>query len=616
MTQPDHTFLAESIPQQVWTATADGALDYVNSVVTRYFDQTSEAMLGAGWQGFIHPDDLPACIARWTRSLATGEDYEFEFRLRRSDGVYRWHLGRAVAMRDANGKLARWFGTNTDVDDYKRLQAELQRQQEALRDAEARFRGLFMQTPAALCLLTGPDHTYELANPSYIELIGGRSVLGKPLKDALPELREQGFIELLDEVRRTGQHYVGKGIRAALDKHSDGKLEDRYFDFVYEPVRAVDGTVEGIMVVAQDVTEQLLARQRVDAARERAELSEQRFQLLTEVIPQIVWSMNTDATDSYLTPQWFKYTGQPEDMPIAERWRAAIHPDDYDRCFSTWAEAQKIAGVWELEYRLRRADGVYRWFLGRSAPLLDREGKIVRWYGAATDIDEQRNAIRTRDDLLATVSHDLRTPLGTIFLQAGMLAKMPQDRPIASQGPALAIVRAAQRMDQLIRDLLDMASIESGHLSVTPRPEVVRELVDEAVETIQPVASSRHLRILLELPSEPLRVRADRGRVLQVLANILGNAVKFTPPSGTIAVKAHRDDSAVTFVVADTGPGITPDQLRYVFDRFWQAQETAKAGTGLGLAICKGIIEQHGGRIWVESRAGAGASFFFTLPIG
>ena len=134
-----YRIVAESIPQQVWTATPDGALDYVNPVVLTYFDQTAEAVLGAGWQAVIHPDDLPQCVERWVRSLSTGQDYEVEFRLRRHDGVYHWHLGRAVPLRN-DGKILRWFGTNTDIDDRKAGEAELRQKQAALRDSEERLR--------------------------------------------------------------------------------------------------------------------------------------------------------------------------------------------------------------------------------------------------------------------------------------------------------------------------------------------------------------------------------------------------------------------------------------------------------------------------------------------
>ena len=479
----------------------------------------------------------------------------------------------------------------------------------------ARLHALFMQAPVAICVLTGPEHTFELANPGYLQLIGKSQVVGKTLLAALPELAGQGFAELLDGVLRTGQPFVGRGALCKLDLRGDGTLDDRYVDFVYEPMRNGEGLVVGIMVVASDVTDTVLANLRVEEARKQANLSEERFQFLAEAIPQIVWSMDASGQAAYLSPRWYLYTGQSEDEPLASKWSKAIHPDDYQRCFALFAQASANRSLWELEYRLRRADGVYRWHLGRSVPHCAPDGAIMRWYGTATDIDEQRKAIRSRDDLLATVSHDLRNPLESISLATALLRRAPEQTDVSASVArhTAVIARSAARMEQLIRDLLDMASIESGHLSMEPKPIAVREIVEEALEAIRPLAAAKGILLDGEGVSPQLYVQCDKGRVLQVLSNILGNAVKFTGPSGKIGLSAWPDEDFVNFAVSDTGPGIESDQLPRVFDRFWQAKETARAGTGLGLAICKGIIEQHGGTIRVESTLGAGTIFIFSL---
>jgi signal transduction histidine kinase len=191
------------------------------------------------------------------------------------------------------------------------------------------------------------------------------------------------------------------------------------------------------------------------------------------------------------------------------------------------------------------------------------------------------------------------------------------ERIHGSQRATDAIHRSAKQMERLIQDLLDMASIESGHLSVTPAPCAVGALVDEAIESIQPLAAAKSIALESAVAAAAqLSVDCDRLRVMQVFANIIGNAVKFTAARGRVVIRAGvQGDRLVEFAISDTGPGIEPGQLPYVFDRFWQAKETARAGTGLGLAICKGIILQHGGSIWVESNVGVGTTFFFTLPV-
>lgn len=343
----------------------------------------------------------------------------------------------------------------------------------------------------------------------------------------------------------------------------------------------------------------------------RAGAAEARFRSLAEAIPQIVWAIDVDGEHEYLSPKWNEYTGQAADMPLSERWRHALHPDDYDECFRRWAVAAESRSPWQVEYRIRRFDGVYRWHLGRSVPVFE-DGRIVKWYGTATDINEQKRAIRTRDDILATVSHDLRNPLGNILLSAELLQEEGLEK---DPGLIDTIKRSANRMSMLIRDLLDIAAIDGGELSIHRRPAQIGPLVAEAAAQQQQLAKQKRLTVRLVATEPDVVVLCDQDRVLQVFGNLIGNALKFTPAGGTITVSHRLQEEEVALTVSDTGPGIPADQLPRVFDRFWRNQENVNAGSGLGLAICRGIIDQHGGRIWVESGEGQGATFVFTLPL-
>jgi signal transduction histidine kinase len=233
----------------------------------------------------------------------------------------------------------------------------------------------------------------------------------------------------------------------------------------------------------------------------------------------------------------------------------------------------------------------------------------ARLYKAAQD------ATRARDDLVAIVSHDLRNPVHTINMAAAFLLEIapPVDRRVTSRRQLEVIQRAAQRANRLISDLLDVAKIQAGGLAVELAPVEVPSLVQEALESATPMATAKHLTLDRTVENVP-PVAADRDRVLQVLGNLLGNAIKFTPAGGQVTVRAEHDGVEAKFSVCDTGPGIPPEHVPHVFDRYWQAKSTAKLGTGLGLSIAKGIVEAHAGRIWVESEPGRGASFIFTLP--
>jgi PAS domain S-box-containing protein len=233
---------------------------------------------------------------------------------------------------------------------------------------------------------------------------------------------------------------------------------------------------------------------------------------------------------------------------------------------------------------------------------------------------EAQEALRAREDLLAIVSHDLRNPLGVVLASSALLLKssLPPEREERARRQVEAIQRAGNRMNRLIRDLLDFASVQAGHLSVSVRPQGVADMVNEVMETLEPLAAAKSQRMKAEVPPG-LEMRCDHDRVIQLFSNVVGNAIKFTPEGGEIRINAAVDEAdgrLVRFAVTDTGPGIPADELPHVFDRYYQARRKNREGIGLGLTIARGIVEAHGGRIWVESEEGNGSTFLFTLRRG
>jgi PAS domain S-box-containing protein len=228
--------------------------------------------------------------------------------------------------------------------------------------------------------------------------------------------------------------------------------------------------------------------------------------------------------------------------------------------------------------------------------------------------DAQR-AIRARDETVAIVSHDLRNPVNAISMLAGNLLRTAEDDriPPARVEYLNVITRAARQADALIQDLLDISRIEAGKLRIEPAAEELTSIVDAAVDLLAPLAAERSLELRAEIPADLPEVRVDSQRIHQVVSNLVGNAIKFTSAGGVV-VGARRGDGDVIVSVSDTGSGIAPEDVPYLFDRYWQAMRGPRSGAGLGLPIAKGIIEAHGGRIWVESRAGAGSTFHFSVP--
>jgi PAS domain S-box-containing protein len=225
-----------------------------------------------------------------------------------------------------------------------------------------------------------------------------------------------------------------------------------------------------------------------------------------------------------------------------------------------------------------------------------------------------REAIKARDEVLAVVAHDLRNPLGSIGLRAqALLLKLRADG--SEVGRALASIRdAVKRMDDLIADLLDVTRMEAGHVVQERRKCVPGDIVAQAIETARPTAEAKALALEAKIEQGLPLVDVDSDRVLQVLSNLIGNAIKFTSSGGRIEVRAARSDGSISFAVTDTGTGIAAEEIPHLFDRYWQARRVDRRGLGLGLSICKLIVTAHGGTMSVESTVGRGSTFRFTLP--
>jgi signal transduction histidine kinase len=228
---------------------------------------------------------------------------------------------------------------------------------------------------------------------------------------------------------------------------------------------------------------------------------------------------------------------------------------------------------------------------------------------------EARQAVRERDDMLAVVSHDLRNPVNAIVLLTGAVLGRHDTDALLDREDVESIRAAASQADGLIQDLQDVSRISAGRLRVEQRRIPINEVVEDAAHMFEPAMGEAGLAFHHEVPRELPSILADRARVLQVLSNLLGNAVRFTPRGGTVTLTLERGEGAVRIAVRDTGPGVQPEDVPRLFERYWQAPRLLRAGTGLGLFIAKGVVEAHGGEIGVVSASGQGSEFWFTLPL-
>jgi PAS domain S-box-containing protein len=228
--------------------------------------------------------------------------------------------------------------------------------------------------------------------------------------------------------------------------------------------------------------------------------------------------------------------------------------------------------------------------------------------------DTVRASLRARDEMLGVVSHDLRNPVAAVKMLTRMLLLSPEGAGVDAHESIGLISRAAEQMDALIRDLLDVNRLDSGKLVIASAPVDPSVLLTDSLETLRPLVEEKGISLDLQIEDKLPKVMADRERIQQALSNLVGNAIKFSAAGSTIVVVPRREADEVVISVVDNGKGITAEQLPRVFDRYWQSSRTDRQGAGLGLAIAKGIVEAHGGRIWIESTPGKGTTASFSLP--
>jgi PAS domain S-box-containing protein len=482
--------------------------------------------------------------------------------------------------------------------------------------ALARLQQLFDQAPGFMAVTHGPEHRFELANAAYVQLAVNRDVVGLPVREALPEVSGQGVPALLDRVYRSGEALVARRMQVQL-QHPGSSEEQRYVDFVYQPVRTGDGSVGGIFIQGADVTEQ----ERLE--RELRE-SEAKFRTITDAMPQIVWSTRPDGYHDYFNRRWYDYTGVPAGS-TGDAWTDLFHPDDHARAQEAWQHSLDTGEPYEIEYRLRHCSGEYRWVLGRALPVHDEHGRITRWMGTYTDIHEQvmarevlRREARRKDEFLAMLAHELRNPLAPIRTAAAVLPAAAGD-PERTTQLAQVITRQVQHMTRLVNDLLDVSRVTRGLVTLDFRADDLKAVVNSAIEQVRPLIEERRHTLTTSMVPGPVPVEADRTRLVQVVANLLNNAAKYTPSGGRIDLRVTAADGEAVLVVRDNGTGIDAQLLPRVLDLFTQGArdpDRSQGGLGIGLALARSIALMHGGRIFAASEGrGRGSEFTLCLPL-
>ncbi|WP_026462002.1 PAS domain-containing protein [Adhaeribacter aquaticus] len=376
-------FLSDTVPAFIWTSNPDGTTDYRNKHYYNYIGKHQVNNPDFDWSTVIHPEDREDTVNKWIQSVNTGRPYEIEHRIHSESGEFRWILSRAHAMRDEAGAIVKWFGTSIDIQEQKEVQ-------QVILERDAYLQRMLSDAPILFFMLRTENLVCAFTNPSFNKLYNNRTFIGLPAKEAWPELEAQDFIHIIENVYHSGTAYKSNEYPLNYDRYGNGEMDSGFFNFSIQPLLNEKGQVEGVMCFAVEVTEQVLAKHQAQALANRLQHEKENFRFLAESVPQLVWSAHPDGSVDYFSQQWQQYTGVDPLQSLGWGWEDALYPEDLPLTLVKWNNSAKTGEPYEIEYRLRKFDGTYRWFLGRGVPMRDQYGTIVKWFGTCTDIHEQK----------------------------------------------------------------------------------------------------------------------------------------------------------------------------------------------------------------------------------
>jgi PAS domain S-box-containing protein len=520
-------------------------------------------------------------------------------------------------------------------------QVQAREQREAERQ---QLHTLFMEAPAPIVILDGPDLVFQLANPAYQRIFPGRALLGKAVLDALPELRDSPVPDLLRQVYATGESYVAQELPLQLARHAGGPLEETHWTFIYQARRNTQGAVDGLLAFAHEVTDQVRARRVVEE-------SEASFRLLADTVPGTLWVTNAAGECTYLSARWYTTTGQTQAEGLGLGWTRAVHPDDAAQAGAEFMAANARRAPYNYLFRLRQHDGGYRWVTDQGLPRFDAAGAYEGMVGSVVDVHEQKLAelalqaltteLRTSrdeaqdlakeladsnqqltrtnvdlDNFIYTASHDLKAPISNI---EGLLYLLQEELPVDvaqnhGVGPILVrMLDSVERFKRTIEHLTEVSKLQKENEPATALVNLAA-VVEEVRQDLRPQLAAANARLVINVSVLPPVQFAEKN-LRSIVYNLLSNAVKYRHPDRTphIDVLAHVRPGHTVLEVHDNGLGLDPAYVPRLFTMFQRFHDHVE-GTGIGLYMVKRMVENAGGRIEVHSQLGAGTTFFVFLP--
>jgi PAS domain S-box-containing protein len=599
--------MVDSIPALISIRTATGEVEAVNRQVVDYTGMTVDQL--KNWPEAMHPDHRADTIAQWKYAIESGNPLDTEVRIRRADGVYRWFHCRALPMRDAEGRIIRWHTLYVDIEDRKRAE-------EALRASEHQLRLMVDSIPALVTIMTPAGDT-ETVNEQLVAYTGQSP---EELKNWPEKVHPEDRARVADRWRRsveTGNPYDAE----ERVRRADGVY--RWFHTRGLPMRDAEGHIVRWCLLLTDIEDRRQAEQALRA-------SEHHLRLMTETIPALVWRTTPDGEIDYVNRRVLEYTGKPIQDFGNNGWLQLLHPDDVDSTIRIWRQNTQTGEPHQVTYRLRRADGAYRWFDVRGEPLRDNDGRVEQWYGICIDVEDRRRTeealrntqerlsvasqVATVGELAASIAHEVNQPLTAVVSNGNACLRW-----LSAQPPNLA--KAVEAAERIVRDGKDAGEVVRRIRALFKRaaheevPLDLNEVIGEVLGLLRSETAKRRVIVETDLGQDLEPVAGDRVQLQQLILNLLLNGIEAMDPvidqPKRLFIRSKREsDNAVLVQIQDSGVGLkNPDT---VFDAFFTTKEN---GMGMGLAICRSIVQAHNGRLWAASGEGSGATFYFTLPL-
>ena len=630
----------------LWTNNAIGQMEGLQPGWALLTGQTYDEYQGYGWAGVVHPDDAQPTVEAWEAAVRERRTFVFEHRVRRENGQWGLFSVRAIPLLNVDATIREWVGVHTDVTAQREAV-------QALEASEQFSRNLFHSSPVANLVLTGDEMTIRTINAGMLAMLGRNAdIIGKPFMVAMPELIATPLMGRLRQVLTTGEAYVQPEERIELVRY--GEPHTGYYNYVYTPLEDADGTRSGVVVTAIEITQQVLARQRVEAAQADLYQTNQRLNLALDAGQLGSYELELETGLMICTPQCKANYGQPADAVFNfPDLLNVMAIEDRERVQQAVAHAVDTQTTYHAEYRVRWPDGSLHWVKASGQPIYQLDGQPVKVVGVTQDITAQRMAReelerqvqqrtaqlhdsiqdlkRSNDNLekfAYVASHDLQEPLRKIQ-SFGDLLKNQYGAQLGDGVEHLERMQtAASRMSTLIRDLLTYSRISTQQNTIASVS--LTNIANTAVADLDLMIAETGAVVTVDpLPT----IEGDPLQLGQLFQNLLSNALKFrrveVVPVIYISSQlvSHADLSPLLKPVrpapvyyridmADNGIGFDEKYLDRIFQVFQRLSGRSQyAGTGIGLAICEKVVANHGGAITASSQPGRGTTFSAFFPV-